>query len=156
MILVPSVRLARPPDARLIAEMSREYIEYGLGWSWTGERVLRAIGEPTTNVVVAHQEDRVLGFGIMQYGDERAHLSLLAVQVTHRQRGLATLLLSWLEQSALVAGIERIQLEARSDNAAALAFYAKQGYRQTGTVSGYYQGILDAVRFEKQLWGPAS
>ena len=154
MILVPSVRLALPRDARPIAEMSREYIEQGLGWSWTAERVLRAIHDRSTNVAVVHEEDRIMGFGIMQYGDQRAHLSLLAVQVIHRERGLATLLLSWLEQSALVAGIERIQLEARSDNAAALAFYARQGYRQTGTVPGYYRGILDAVRLEKQLWEP--
>jgi [ribosomal protein S18]-alanine N-acetyltransferase len=156
MILVPSVRLATPPDARPIAEMSRECIEHGLGWSWTGERVLKAIREPSTNVAVLHEENRILGFGIMQYGDERAHLSLLAVLVSHRKRGLATLLLSWLERSALVAGIERIQLEARSDNAVALAFYATRGYRQTGTVPGYYQGTLDAVRFEKQLWEPDS
>jgi [ribosomal protein S18]-alanine N-acetyltransferase len=156
MIFVPSVRLATPRDARLIAEMSREYIEHGLGWSWTGGRVLKAIRDSSTNVAVAHQEDRILGFGIMQYGDERAHLSLLAVQVIHRKRGLATLLLSWLEESALVAGIEHIQLEARADNAVALAFYAKRGYRQTGTVPGYYQGTLDAVRFEKQLWEPDS
>src|SRR6185369_15763529 len=43
MILIPSVRLALPTDARGIAEMSREYIEHGLGWSWTRERVLKAI-----------------------------------------------------------------------------------------------------------------
>jgi ribosomal protein S18 acetylase RimI-like enzyme len=151
MILIPSVRLALSHDARSIAEMSREYIEHGLGWSWTRERVLRAIHERSTNVAVVHEEDRVLGFGIMQYGDQRAHLSLLGVQVIHRNRGLATLLLTWLEKSAVVAGIERIQLEARADNAIALAFYAKQGYQRTGTVPGYYRGVLDAVRLEKKL-----
>lgn len=151
MILIPSVRLATPPDARGIAEMSREYIEHGLGWSWTRERVLKAIHDRSTNVAVVHEEDRVLGFGIMQYGDQKAHLALLGVHANNRKRGLATLLLSWLEKCAEVAGIERIQLEARSDNAAALAFYRKQGYQQTGTITGYYHGILDAVRFEKKL-----
>jgi ribosomal-protein-alanine N-acetyltransferase len=151
MILIPSVRLATAQDARAIARMSREYIEHGLGWSWTRERVLKAIHERSTNVAVVHQEANVLGFGIMQYGDERAHLSLLGVEAIHRNRGLATLLLSWLEKSAVVAGIECIRLEARSDNAIALAFYARQGYRQTGTVPGYYRGVLDAVRLEKKL-----
>jgi ribosomal protein S18 acetylase RimI-like enzyme len=151
MILIPSVRLATAADAPGIAAMSREYIEHGLGWSWTRERVLKAIHEPSTNVAVVQEEDRTLGFGIMQYGEERAHLSLLGIELIHRKRGLATLLLAWLEKSAIVAGIERIQLEARSDNAIALAFYSKQGYRQTGTIVGYYRGVLDAVRLEKQI-----
>lgn len=151
MILIPGVRLASPDDARSIAEMSREYIEHGLGWSWTRGRVLKAIFERSTNVAVVHEGGCVLGFGIMQYGERKAHLALLAVEAIHRNRGLATLLLSWLEKCAVVAGIERIQLEARSDNGIALAFYAKQGYRQTGTVPGYYHGVLDAVRLEKKL-----
>jgi len=155
MILLPSVRLATPHDARGIAEMSREYIEHGLGWTWTRERVLKAIDERSTNVAVVREDYRLLGFGIMQYGDQRAHLSLLGVQASQRQRGLATLLLSWLEKSAVVAGIERIQLEARSDNAIALAFYRGQGYRQTGVITGYYRGVLDAVRLEKKL-GPTA
>lgn len=151
MILVPSIRLAIPADAPGIAEMSREYIEHGLGWTWQCERVLKAIRERSTNVAVIHDEGRVLGFGIMQYGDERAHLSLLAIHGTHRQRGFATLLLAWLEKSAIVAGIERVQLEARADNDIALAFYGKQGYERTGVVTGYYRGVLDAVRLEKKL-----
>jgi [ribosomal protein S18]-alanine N-acetyltransferase len=156
MILIPSVRLATAADARGIAEMSREYIEHGLGWSWTRERVLKAIHESSTNVAVVQQEDHLLGFGIMQYGDQRAHLSLLGVELIHRKRGLATLLLAWLEKSAMVAGIERIQLEARSDNAIALAFYGNHGYRQTGTITGYYRGMVDAVRLEKILGAKAA
>jgi [ribosomal protein S18]-alanine N-acetyltransferase len=151
MILLPSVRLATPVDACAIAEMSREYIEHGLGWTWTRERVLKAIHETSTNVAVVLEEDRVLGFGIMLYGDQRAHLSLLGIRTLHRRRGLATLLLAWLEKSAVVAGIECVRLEARSDNAVALAFYRKQGYVQTGVVTGYYRGVLDAVRLEKKL-----
>ena len=153
MILVPSVRLATTDDAQAIAEMSRQYIEHGLGWSWTPIRVRKAIRDPSTNVAVGHVGGRILGFGIMQYGDETAHLALLAVEADQRKRGLGVLLLSWLEQSALVAGIARIRLEARADNGEGLAFYARQGYRQVGIVSGYYLGVLDAVRFEKALVG---
>jgi [ribosomal protein S18]-alanine N-acetyltransferase len=151
MILVPTVRLARRHEAGLIAEMSREYIEHGLGWSWTRERVLRAIADASTNVAVAHEGGRVLGFGIMQYGEYKAHLSLLGVDAVHRNRGLATLLLDWLETSAGVAGVDCIRLEARRDNALALAFYEKHGYRVTSRVPGYYRGVVDAIRLEKKL-----
>lgn len=153
MILAPSVRLATTDDAQAIAEMSRQYIEHGLGWSWTAARVRKAIRDPSTNVVVGHDSGGILGFGIMHYGEEAAHLALLAVAAEQRQRGLGAVLLTWLEQCAGVAGITHIRLEARVDNTAGLAFYARQGYRQIGIVAGYYLGVLDAVRFEKKL-GP--
>jgi [ribosomal protein S18]-alanine N-acetyltransferase len=158
MILTPCVRLATAADAPVIAEMSRQYIEHGLGWSWTPDRVLRAIQDRATNVAVAHEATSVLGFGIMQYGERTAHLALLGVELDHRKRGLGMLLLSWLEQCAVVAGIERIRLEARSDNSEGLAFYHQHGYRQTAIIPGYYLGVLDAVRLEKKLIadGPAA
>jgi [ribosomal protein S18]-alanine N-acetyltransferase len=151
MIVVPIVRLATAADAAAIAALSRDAIEQGLGWSWTRGRVLRSIRDRATNVAVLHERDALLGFGIMQYGDEKAHLSLLAVQATRRRTGLGTLLLAWLEKSAVTAGIERIQLEARVDNPDAVRFYRSQGYRETGSIAGYYNGTLDAIRLEKSL-----
>jgi len=94
MIAVPTVRLATAADAAGIAAMSRDAIEQGLGWSWTRGRVLRSIHDRATNVAVVHEREALLGFGIMQYGDEKAHLSLLAVQATRRRPGLGTLLLA--------------------------------------------------------------
>jgi ribosomal-protein-alanine N-acetyltransferase len=151
MIVVPSIRLATAADAGPIAEMSRDLIEQGLGWSWTRPRVLKAVREPATNVVVAHEDGAILGFGIMRYGERKAHLVLLGVQPGKREHGLGRSLLHWLEKSARVAGLERIDVEARADNAAGLAFYADQGFMQTGTVSGYYRGLIDAIRLEKKL-----
>jgi hypothetical protein len=48
----PHVSLADVSQSRSIAEMSREYIEYGLGWTWTQSRVLKAIHDASTNVAV--------------------------------------------------------------------------------------------------------
>lgn len=155
MLQIPTVTLALPADARAIAEMSRDYVEYGLGWSWTASRVLKAIRERATNVAVVREGHAVRAFGIMRYGEQKAHLTLLAVQPDDRKCGLGAVVLSWLEKSALVAGIERVQLEARADNPVAVAFYIDRGYGQTGTVSGYYRGEIDAVRLEKRLWTPA-
>ena len=150
MHVLPDIKLATAHDAQDIAAMSRDFIEQGLGWSWTAARVLRAIRDSGTNVAVA-RIGQLEAFGIMNYGDDAAHLSLLAVRPASRRKGLATQLVAWLEQSARVAGIERIRLEARSDNPQALAFYLKHGYSQVARVAGYYQGEIDALRFEKVL-----
>jgi [ribosomal protein S18]-alanine N-acetyltransferase len=148
---IPPVRLAALSDAAMIAEMSRDYIEYGLGWSWTPARVLAAIRERATNTAVVAQGEDLAAFGIMHYGDDTAHLALLAVRPNLQQRGLGALLLNWLEKPALVAGIECIRLEARADNPNALAFYRKQGFREASRMPGYYRGAVDAVRMEKRL-----
>jgi ribosomal protein S18 acetylase RimI-like enzyme len=151
MIVVPTIRLATLRDARAIAEMSRSEIEHGLPWSWTPDRVRRSIRDPETNVAVAHEGDALVGFGIMQFGDEKAHLSLLAVDPARRDQGVGAQLLEWLEQCARTAGCTRIELEARADNPVALAFYGMHGYRRFTTVHGYYQGRIDAFRLAKSL-----
>jgi ribosomal protein S18 acetylase RimI-like enzyme len=155
MISNHAVRLAVPTDAAGIARMSREYIEDGLGWSWTPVRVIRAMRDRTTNVAVAHAADRVLGFGIMRYGDTKAHLMLFAVHPAQRRKGLGTALLRWLEECAMTAGLERVQLEARADNAAGIGFYRNNGYAVVEVIKDMYRGLEDGVRLEKKFWpGP--
>lgn len=154
MMVVPQVRLATCADARQIAEMSRDYIEHGLGWSWTPDRVERAIRDPSINVAAMDDMGRMTAFAIMHYGDATAHLALLAVHPARRRRGRAARLLSWLEVCAEAAGIGRIRVEARSDNPGAIAFYRQQGYRSVDRIDGYYRGVLDAVRLEKRRGAP--
>ena len=151
MLLIPDIRLAAPRDARPIAELSRDTIEHGLAWSWTPPRVLRAIRDPAINVVVAQWRDKIAGFGIMQYADDSAHLALLAVHPVQRHRGLGARLVTWLEASARIAGINLIRLEARADNLSAIAFYRSLQFIPLGEVAGYYQGGIDAVQLEKKL-----
>jgi ribosomal-protein-alanine N-acetyltransferase len=151
MILLPHIKLATPAHAARIAEMSREHIEFGLGWTWTQSRVLRAVQNEDTNVAVTHDRGALTGFGIMRYGERKGHLVLLCVAPESRQRGVGAALVAWLEKSAVTAGLEQVLVEARADNPVAIRFYAEQGYRQTGMVPGYYRGTVDAVRLQKPL-----
>lgn len=148
----PVLRLARRAEAAGIAALSRDRIEQGLGWSWTAPRVLRSILDPAANVVTAQGGGHMLGFGIMKYHDDEAHLLLLAVREQAGRRGIGSALVAWLEQSARVAGIGQVYLEARLTNRAARAFYARLGYREIQTLPGYYQGVEACVRLAKDLW----
>jgi ribosomal-protein-alanine N-acetyltransferase len=148
----PSIRVAGRNDAVFIAEMSRDRIEHGLGWSWTVPRVLRAIAERETNVIVAQVQGQRAGFGIMHYGADEAHLLLLAVALAQGRRGLGSALVGWLEHSALTAGIGQVYLEARVGNASARAFYRRLGYAEIEQRPGYYQGREASVRLAKDLW----
>lgn len=145
------IELARAADAEAIARLSKQAIEHGLPWRWTPARVLHSIRDRETNVVVAREGGALAGFGIMKYGDDDAHLFLLAVDPGRRRRGLGSKMLSWLEHSAETAGLGCIRVEARGENLTARSFYDRLGYRETGLIKGYYQGAEDAVCLEKRL-----
>ena len=148
---IATLALARPTDVREIAEMSRDLIEQGLTWSWTPARVHHFICGIDSSVVVARRERRVAAFGIMHYGDEVAHLNLLAVATAHRRQGLGRQLMSWLTTTAIEAGVFRINLEVRSRNDEARIFYESLGFDALNVVQGYYQGREAALRMTRRL-----
>jgi ribosomal-protein-alanine N-acetyltransferase len=145
-------RLATADDALPIARLSRDLIEHGLGWSWTPARVARSIADRATNVVVAVHRGRRLGFAIMKYHDDEAHLLLLAVRPEHGRQGIGTAMMGWLETTARVAGVGQVYLEARAANRPARAFYRRLGYGEIQMLPGYYQGLETSVRMAKDLW----
>ena len=147
----PTLALARPPDAPTIARLSRDLIEYGLEWRWTAERVAASIRAANVNVLVARAPAQVAGFAIMRYGDDDAHLDLLAVAPPYRRAGVGRRLLEWLEQCAIVAGIFTVTLEVRAGNEAAQLFYKAVGYRPLARLPGYYQGVESALRMGRNL-----
>jgi [ribosomal protein S18]-alanine N-acetyltransferase len=151
VIETPDIGLAKRADAHAIALVSRDEIEQGLRWAWTPARVQRAIADRETNVVVARDGAAVIGFALMKYRADDAHLLLLAVVPGRRRKGVATALLAWLEQTLQVAGIGTVQVEVRASNRAAQAFYARFGYEQVNATERYYQGVETAVHLVKEL-----
>lgn len=148
------LRLATVADSFHIALMSRDLIETDLGWSWTPSRVSRNIRCPDTVALVGHVGKRVVGFAIMDFGEDEAHLNLLAVAPDYRRTGIGRRLIKWLEKSALVAGIRIVSLELRANNRMAQDFYEKLGYRKIALVPGYYRGRESALRMTHDLWCP--
>lgn len=174
-----NIRLARPCDALPISMMSRDTIEAGLPWRWVEGRVLRCIADAAHNVIIAdwpeahsgsdsisdsnrlsnrpsnrslnHSSNAIAGFGIMQYLDDRAHLSLLAVDPTLARSGVGRALLAWLLRCAEVAGAATVKLELKSNNANALAFYEVAGFREIAIREGAYYGLADQRVMELRL-----
>lgn len=147
----PRLRLAGPLDAGLIAILSRELIEHGLPWRWTPQRVAWSIYASNVNVLVACIRHRIVGFAIMRYREESAHLDLLAVVPWFRRLGIARQLVEWLEQCAVVAGTFDVALEVRAANKSAQAFYERMGYRTVAELDGYYEGLEPALRMARNL-----
>jgi ribosomal-protein-alanine N-acetyltransferase len=145
------ISLARIDDAGAIAQMSRLLIEDGLPWSWDELRVVRYIRHADSAVIVARDRRRIVGFAIMEFLDQHAHLNLLAVLPGHQKRGIGGGLVRWLESSARTAGIFEVRLELRAENHAARTFYQRLGYGDAGRRARYYAGREDALCMTRDL-----
>lgn len=146
-----TLELARRTDAPRLAAMSRRLVESGLDPSWTAGRVAWHVRHAESCVLTAKVQGGIVGFAIMQYADETAHLNLLAVEPAWRRAGIARRMLAWLEESASVAGTFVVRLEVRASNHTARAFYEALGYREVAVLRGYYQGVENALRLERDL-----
>ena len=142
---------ARHRDAPEIAALAHAFVEHGLKPSWTAGRIRRHIRHAESVVLAASSLGMLAGFAIMQYADTSAHLNLLAVVPAHRRRGVGRRLVRWLEETALTAGTFVIELELRADNRPARTFYESLGYREVALVPGYYQGVEDALRMQRDV-----
>lgn len=144
--------LARLSDAHQIGAMSRDLIESGLSWSWKPARVARQIRSPDVVVLVARDRNQLVGFSIMEFFADQAHLYLLGIKPSHQRIGIGRRLLRWLEESALTAGTPIIYLEVRAGNRVARRFYCSLGYREIARFPRYYQDHESAVRMARDLW----
>lgn len=156
MIRSEEIRLAGFNDAAFIAEMSRDFIESGLGWSWTPLRVTREINAENSNVIVTVEVSKIIGFAVMKYLDDEAKLNLFAVHPKHRRGGIGTRMIEWLEKTALINGNSVVYLETRLNNQAARKFYESLGYKVIQRIPCYYKGREAAVRMAHDLWSGAS
>ena len=154
-----SLELARAADAPVIAQMSRDLVETGLGWKYNTPTVLRALANADTLTLAARGLDAgagLAGFAMAHFGDERAHLVLLAVQPSQQRQGVGRQLLQWLLVSATTAGIADVELELRAGNLAALRFYNALGFSETARVAGYYHQQESAIRMRLVLREPGA
>jgi len=143
--------LANDDDARPLAALARDLIETGLGWAYRPPRISSLIHDADTVTLVARTAARPIGFAVMRFGDERAHLILLAVQPGHQRRGIGRKLIEWLLASAYTAGIASVHIELRASNAPAYAFYRALGFAEAIRVPGYYRGRETALRMIRML-----
>ena len=152
-----SLELARSADAPRLAAMSHSLIEDGLRPTWTSSRIGWHVRHPDSVVLTARVSaisfgtSVIVAFAIMRYGDDIAHLNLLAVDPAHRRRGVGRDLIRWLEETAETAGTFVIGLELRASNESALKFYTKLGYRELERITGYYQGVEPAIRMSRDV-----
>jgi ribosomal protein S18 acetylase RimI-like enzyme len=99
-------------------------------------------------------DDGVLGgyaLVLFSKGTALSRLYSIAVDERMRGRGVGRQLLAAAERAALNRGSVSMRSEIRRDNAPSIALFQAAGYRQFGEVANYYEDLMDALRFERNI-----
>ena len=106
---------------------------------------------PTVHYLVAEAAGRVIGHAVVSVVADIAELQRIAVAEDLRRTGVATSLLDEVVALAASGGADRLLLEVREDNDAALGFYARQGFVEVDRRRRYYHDGTTAVVLRRGL-----
>jgi ribosomal-protein-alanine N-acetyltransferase len=104
---------------------------------WSLAMFVLELSKPSGVCLAALEAQTLAGYLVCSRYDQVWHLMNIAVDPSHRRRGLAMRLLeAMLERAGPDASYT---LEVRTSNAPAIALYERYGFRAAGTRPRYYQ-----------------
>jgi ribosomal-protein-alanine N-acetyltransferase len=144
------VRLATSDDADAVTALEQTALPRD---AWSDRLVEAGVSGrvPTTVYLVASSVDEVVGYAAASIVADVAELQRIAVADAHRRTGIASALLARVEREAARRHADRILLEVRDDNAAALAFYARHAFVELDRRPRYYADGTTAVVLFKEV-----
>lgn len=126
---------------------------------------VRRYGSPDETVITANEfispnggyfllfddDDEALGSGAWRaHGESDAEMKRLFIVESSRNRGLARIMVAWLEADAAKCGRSRMVLETGEEQPEALALYHSLGYRPVESF-GFYANEAGAHHLGKDL-----
>lgn len=101
--------------------------------------------------LVAVEKGSVVGYLCLMSLFEEAQILNVAVSPSRRGSGIARMLLREAFRLALEQGAEKVALEVRASNSAAISLYRQLGFTSVGIRAKYYESVEDAILMEKFL-----
>jgi [ribosomal protein S18]-alanine N-acetyltransferase len=94
----------------------------------------------------------VIGYLVLMTAGDVADLNRIVVRPGRQREGVASALLDTGTARVLERGVHRLILEVAENNAGALAFYARRGFREISRRDRYYRDGSAAIVME--MWPP--
>ena len=102
-------------------------------------------------VIVAYENEKPLGCGaIKEYGTNTAEIKRMYVSPENRGKGIASIILSELENWAIELSFTKCILETGKRQSEAIRLYTKNGYQLIPNY-GQYANVENSLCFEKEL-----
>lgn len=152
-VVQPALEIRPMRRADLDAVMAIEHEAYPFPWSLGIFKDCLRVGY---RCLVLTERERVCGYSVFSVAVDEAHLLNLCIAGSDRRRGLASLVLEHVMADMALAGADRVYLEVRPSNRAAVRLYAYHGFRKVGRRPGYYpddEGREDALVMVRHLEG---
>jgi [ribosomal protein S18]-alanine N-acetyltransferase len=147
--LAPELRAMRDTDIEQVAAL--EVASYEFPWN---AGIFRDCLRAGYGCWVLEEEGRIIGYALLSVAAGEAHILNLCIAPGHQRRGLGRRLLLRLLDLARWHRAERVFLEVRPSNEAAIALYRQEGFNEIGTRPRYYparHGREDAVVMAMEL-----
>ncbi|OOS04719.1 ribosomal-protein-alanine N-acetyltransferase [Moraxella cuniculi DSM 21768] len=104
---------------------------------------------------LADNQLSIVAYCLFQVVFETAEIHRIGTHPDYHRRGLATRLMTAVNQSVAAAGAERLLLEVRADNVAAIGLYQRQGFEPIDVREGYYRAddgqSVDALIMQQRI-----
>ena len=100
---------------------------------------------PTVRYLVARADGDLAGYAVVSLAGDIAELQRIAVAPARRRTGVASSLIDALLEEAATTEADRVLLEVREDNEAALGLYAQSGFVEVDRRPRYYRDGAAAV-----------
>ena len=122
---------------------------------WDEKLYLAALRRPYFRLWGIKFSGKLAGYISIYHLGAEMEIINIAVDPGLRRQGVGARLLAYARAEGLASGVERIILEVRRSNAAAIALYAAQGFMPAGIRSNYYPDTgEDGLVYELQLCEP--
>ena len=115
---------------------------------WTRGNFADALNSGYLCCVDETEEGGIRGYAILMPVADEAELLTIGVAQAEQRKGLGRAILAEMLNMARERNMQRVFLEVRSSNVAAIALYRSAGFSQVGLRRGYYQnadGSEDAL-----------
>ena len=150
-----ALRDHRLADFEALWQLDQECFPPDLAYSRT--ELAGYIRRKNSLTLVAEREGKIAGYIVAERGGRAVgHIITLDVRAEARRSGLGSKLMSAAEERLRALGCASVLLEVVVSNAAAIAFYHRQGYATLATIPKYYNGKTDALLLGKKLGQVAS
>lgn len=117
---------------------------------WSRDSFLSELNKDSCHLYVALDNDKVVGYAVMDVVLDEGSLLIIAVDEQYRRKGVAKMLFDKLEQEAQTQHLQFITLEVRDSNNSAIALYDSLGFENIAVRTNYYsKPTEDAVIMTK-------
>ncbi len=118
---------------------------------WSFQTLATCFQSPAFRGVLAEEGGEVIGYGSITTAADSADVENIAISEFFRRCGTGTKILKELERLAKESGAEKIFLEVRVSNSAAMMMYLKNGYSGVYARTRYYADGEDCLVMSKKI-----